>query len=61
MLEARAEKYGLSVEEYMSRNVMQTPVKSVEVANMVVTMAGKSFIKTTGAQITVDGGNERII
>tara|TARA_Y100000588_G_scaffold360953_1_gene421306 strand:+ start:15841 stop:17814 length:1974 start_codon:yes stop_codon:yes gene_type:complete len=61
VLEARAEKYGLSVEEYMSRNVMKTPVKSVEVANMVVTMAGKSFIKTTGAQITVDGGNERII
>jgi NAD(P)-dependent dehydrogenase (short-subunit alcohol dehydrogenase family) len=61
VLEARAEKYGLTVQEYMSRNVMKTPVKSVEVANMVVSMAGKTFLKTTGAQITVDGGNERVI
>ncbi|MCB1123353.1 MAG: SDR family oxidoreductase, partial [Verrucomicrobiae bacterium] len=61
VLEARAEKYGLTVEEYMSRNVMKIPVKSVEVGNMVATMAGKAFIKTTGAQITVDGGNERVI
>ena len=61
VLEARAEKYGLNVEEYMSRNIMKTSVKSAEVAEMVMTMAGNSFIKTTGAQITVDGGNERII
>ena len=61
VLEARAEKYGLTVDEYMSRNVMKTPVKSVEVANMVTSMAGKTFLKTTGAQITVDGGNERVI
>ena len=61
ILEARAEKYGMTVEEYMARNVMKTPVKSVEVANMVVSMAGTTFIKTTGAQITVDGGNDRVI
>jgi NAD(P)-dependent dehydrogenase (short-subunit alcohol dehydrogenase family) len=61
ILEARAEKYGMTVKEYMSRNVMKTPVKSVEVANMVVSMAGSTFIKTTGAQITVDGGNDRVI
>ena len=61
VLEARAEKYGLTVQEYMSRNVMKTPVKSVEVANAVTALAGNTFNKTTGAQITVDGGNERII
>ncbi len=61
VLEARAEKYGLTVKEYMSRNVMKTPVKSVEVANVVTSLAGTTFLKTTGAQITVDGGNERII
>ena len=61
VLEARAEKYGLTVQEYMSRNVMKTPVKSVEVANAVTALAGNTFIKTTGAQFTVDGGNERII
>ena len=61
VLEARAEKYGLTVQEYMSRNVMKTPVKSVEVADAVTALAGNTFLKTTGAQITVDGGNERII
>lgn len=61
VLEARAEKYGLTVDEYMSRNVMKTPVKSVEVADAVTTLAGDTFLKTTGAQFTVDGGNERII
>ena len=61
VLEARAEKYGLTVKEYMSRNVMKTPVKSVEVANVVTSLAGTTFLKTTGAQLTVDGGNERII
>ncbi|MCZ6671657.1 MAG: bifunctional aldolase/short-chain dehydrogenase [Verrucomicrobia bacterium] len=61
VLEARAEKYGLTVEEYMSRNVMKTPVASLEVANMVASMAGTTFLKTTGAQITVDGGNDRVI
>jgi rhamnose utilization protein RhaD (predicted bifunctional aldolase and dehydrogenase)/NAD(P)-dependent dehydrogenase (short-subunit alcohol dehydrogenase family) len=61
VLEARAEKYGITVEEYMTRNLMKTPVESVEVANMVVAMAGKVFLKTTGAQISVDGGNERVI
>lgn len=61
VLEARAEKYGLTVEEYMSRNVMKTPVKSVEVANAVVALAGNAFLKTTGAQIPIDGGNDRVI
>ena len=61
VLEARAEKYGLTVDEYMSRNLMKTPVKSVEVAKVVVSLAGKTFLKTTGAQIPIDGGNERVI
>ena len=28
---------------------------------MVCTMAGSAFAKTTGAQIPIDGGNDRVI
>ena len=34
ILEARAAKYGLTVEEYKSRNVLKTSVSSVEVAQI---------------------------
>ena len=36
-------------------------VKTIEVAQMVCAMAGPVFAKTTGAQIPIDGGNERVI
>ncbi len=61
VLEQRAQKYDLTVEEYMARNVLKTPVKSVEVANLITLMAGNTFAKTTGAQIPIDGGNDRVI
>jgi len=31
------------------------------VAKMVCTMAGSIFAKTTGAQIPIDGGSDRVI
>jgi len=31
------------------------------VARLAVLMAGDGFAKTTGAQVPVDGGNERVI
>ena len=61
VLEQRAEKYEMSVEEYMSRNVLKTPVKSAEVAGLIAFMASPNFAKTTGAQIPIDGGNDRVI
>ncbi|HEB81436.1 MAG TPA: SDR family oxidoreductase, partial [Gammaproteobacteria bacterium] len=61
MLEGRAKSYGLSVEEYKASNVLHTEVKSKNVAQMVCAMAGETFAKTTGAQVPVDGGNERVI
>ncbi len=30
-------------------------------ANLVITIAGNTFAKTTGAQIPIDGGNDRVI
>jgi len=61
VLEKRARHYGLSVEQYKTNNILRTEITSVDVANLVCTMAGSAFAKTTGAQIPIDGGNERVI
>jgi enoyl-[acyl-carrier-protein] reductase (NADH) len=51
----------MTVEEYKTRNLMKTEIKSRDVAAMVAAMASPLFGKTTGAQIPVDGGNDRVI
>ncbi len=56
-----AERYNMSVEQYKTRNLMKTEIKSRDVAAMVAAMASPLFGKTTGAQIPVDGGNDRVI
>ena len=56
-----AQRYGITVEEYKTRNLMKTEIRSKDVAGMVCTMAGDAFRCTTGAQIPVDGGNDRVI
>ncbi len=61
ILEGRAKHYGLTVSEYKTKNLLQTEVTSKDVAAMVCAMAGRTFAKTTGAQVPVDGGNERVI
>ena len=61
MLQGRADSYGMSVDEYKANNVLHSAVTSANVADMVCAMAGNSFAKTTGAQVPVDGGNERVI
>jgi NAD(P)-dependent dehydrogenase (short-subunit alcohol dehydrogenase family) len=61
MLADRAKHYGLSVEEYKTSNVLCAEVASTDVAKAVVIFAGESLAKTTGAQLPVDGGNERVI
>lgn len=60
-LAERAAQYGVSVEEYRARNVLGTEVRSGDVARMCVAMCGPAFAKTTGAQVPVDGGNDRVI
>ncbi|MBW2569979.1 MAG: bifunctional aldolase/short-chain dehydrogenase [Deltaproteobacteria bacterium] len=61
VLNGRAEHYGLTVEEYKTKNLLKTKVTSKDVATLVCCMAGPAFAKTTGAQIPIDGGNERVI
>lgn len=61
VLKGRAGHYGMTVEEYKASNVLKTNITSKDVAQMVVAIAGKTFAKTTGVQVPVDGGNERVI
>lgn len=61
VLATRAKNYGMSVEEYKTNNVLKTEIKSNDVAELVCAMAGKPFAKTTGAQVAIDGGSDRII
>ena len=61
VLAARAAHYGMSVEDYKTNNVLRTEVSSRDVAEMAAEMCGRAFAKTTGAQVPVDGGNERVI
>lgn len=61
VLKARAEHYGISVEQYRTRNLLRTEVRSRDVAAMVCAMCSDVFGRTTGAQIPVDGGNDRVI
>lgn len=61
VLANRAKSYGLTVEEYKTNNVLKTEVTSRDVATLACAMAGPVFAKTTGAQVAVDGGNDRVI
>jgi rhamnose utilization protein RhaD (predicted bifunctional aldolase and dehydrogenase)/NAD(P)-dependent dehydrogenase (short-subunit alcohol dehydrogenase family) len=61
VLKARAKSYGMSVEEYKCNNVLKTEVRSVDVGELAAELCGPAFAKTTGAQIPIDGGNERVI
>ncbi len=61
LLRARAGEYGLSVEEYRRNNVLGVEVRAEDVATLACALASPLFAKTTGAQIPIDGGNERVI
>jgi NAD(P)-dependent dehydrogenase (short-subunit alcohol dehydrogenase family) len=61
LLESRAKSYGMSVEAYKRNNLLKVEVRSKDVADLVVAMAGPLFGKTTGAQVPVDGGSDRIL
>jgi len=61
VLAARAAHYGISVEDYKTSNVLKVEVTSRDVAELAAEMCGPLFAKTTGAQLPVDGGNDRVI
>ena len=61
VLGKRAKHYHMSVEEYKKSNLLKTEITSKDVAQLVCNLAGPAFLKTTGAQIPIDGGNDRVI
>jgi len=61
VLEARAREYGMDVASYRRRNLLRVEVTSADVAALAVALTGRLFAKTTGAQIPIDGGNDRVV
>jgi rhamnose utilization protein RhaD (predicted bifunctional aldolase and dehydrogenase)/NAD(P)-dependent dehydrogenase (short-subunit alcohol dehydrogenase family) len=61
ILKARAKNYGMSVEDYKTNNVLKVEITSRDVGELVATMCDAPFSRTTGAQVPIDGGNDRVI
>ena len=60
-LERSAKRYKMTVEEYKTKNLLGQEIKSTNVAQLVSTVASEVFVATTGAQIPIDGGSDRVI
>ncbi len=61
VLESRAKHYGLTVAQYKTNNVLKVEVTSRDVGELAAELCGPVFSRTTGAQIPIDGGNDRVI
>lgn len=61
LIAERAKHYGLTPDQYKRNNLLNTEITSADVAAAICELLGSSFSKTTGAQVPVDGGNDRVI
>lgn len=61
LLAARAEHYGMSIDDYKRRNLLHAEITSGAVGRLATQLCTEDFACTTGAQIPIDGGNERVI
>jgi len=61
LLAERAARAGVDVDTYKRRNLLGLEITSADVARAVVALCDDTFRATTGAQIPIDGGNERVI
>jgi len=61
VLKSRAAHYGLTVEQYKTKNILKTDITSHDVAELAAAMCGPLFARTTASQVPVDGGNDRVI
>lgn len=61
VLKNRAKNYGMSVDDYKRNNLLKVEITSSDVANLASSMAGNTFSKITGAQVSIDGGNDRTL
>ncbi|MFF9564652.1 SDR family NAD(P)-dependent oxidoreductase [Leifsonia sp. NPDC014704] len=60
LLADRAARYGLTVDEYRTRNLLGVEVTSATVAEAVLAFV-TGLTTTTGAHLSVDGGNDRVV
>ncbi len=56
-----AARYQLSVEDYKVKNLLRKEIRATDVARLLSTLASDIFAATTGAQIPIDGGSDRVI
>lgn len=56
-----AARYGISVEEYKTKNLLGKTISAANVGRLLSAIASDIFLATTGAQIPIDGGNDRVI
>ncbi|VAW99753.1 Short-chain dehydrogenase [hydrothermal vent metagenome] len=61
VIASRARHYGMTVQEYKTKNLLKVEISAADVADMVCALAGPLFAKTTGEQLSIDGGNDRVI
>ncbi|EKX39060.1 hypothetical protein GUITHDRAFT_143855 [Guillardia theta CCMP2712] len=61
VLKTRAAAYNLTVDQYKRRNLLKAEITSHDVARVVRSLAGPDFYKVTGAQLPVNGGDERTV
>jgi rhamnose utilization protein RhaD (predicted bifunctional aldolase and dehydrogenase)/NAD(P)-dependent dehydrogenase (short-subunit alcohol dehydrogenase family) len=61
VIQGRAKNYGMTVEQYKTKNVLHVEITSRDVGELAAEVCGPIFAKTTGAQIPIDGGNDRVI
>lgn len=56
-----AARYNLSVAEYKTKNLLRREIRAADVAKVLSVLASDDFCATTGAQIPIDGGSDRVI
>ncbi|MDR1431024.1 MAG: SDR family oxidoreductase, partial [Propionibacteriaceae bacterium] len=61
LLATRAAHYGVTIDAYKRRNLLGVEVTSAAVGNLAAAMASELFACSTGVQLPIDGGNERVI
>jgi NAD(P)-dependent dehydrogenase (short-subunit alcohol dehydrogenase family) len=60
-LASSAARYGMSIAEYKAKNLLKREIRSADVARLLSVLASDAFAATTGAQIPIDGGSDRVI
>lgn len=60
-LASSARRYGMSVDQYKRNTLLGVDVRLSDVSDAVLALLSDRFARTTGAQVPVDGGNNRVI